>query len=240
MLTARSHRLCVRGLPDPIRDHAQLAGAALLEALTHDLTRSARLHAEVCLSVSEVQVMLDELDCEEPALVRKLPSLGITPHLLTQILRRLVRESVNIHFLGEILEALAAQSSSTPLAADEAVLTDRVRVALARRISHGLAPAGALHVLRLDPTIEETLLDALAREGSEEWLALPPRLAREIEQAIVSAALATPEPRALITTAALRRHVYQLLGHTQPELSVLSALELAPDLRLTSSRVISP
>ncbi len=237
-LPERSHRLCVRGVPDPVRDHAALHGTALLDTLSQELVRSARLHADVCLSVSDVQRMLDALERDEPALVRKLPSLGISAHTLTQLLRRLVREGVGVHFLGEILEAIATQAGPQPI--DQAALLDRMRVALARRISHGLAPQGSLHVLRLDPMLEETLLDALAREGSEEWLALPSRLAREIEQAILGAVLATPEPRALITSAALRRHVHTLLAPSLPELSVLSALELSSELTLTSSRVISP
>ncbi len=242
LLPARSHRLSFRGLPDPVRDHGPLHGSALLDALTQDLARSARLHADVCLGVSEVQRMLDQIERDEPALVHKLPSLGITPHGLTQVLRRLVREGVGIHFLAEILEALDLRESGAAQLqiVNPAVLTDRVRVALARRISHGVAPQGVLNILRLDPVLEETLLDALAREGAEEWLALPPSLAREIEQAIAGAVQATPEPRALVTSAALRRHVYQLIGQALPELSVLSALELSVDLKLTSSRVISP
>ncbi len=237
-LSARSHQLRFRGLPDASHDHAALALPLLCERIAADLTLSARRHVEVCLSVSDVQHMLDGLERDDPGLVRKLPALGITPNLLTQVLRQLLREGVSIGCLSEILEALDAPTA--PRTNERSQLTEHIRRALARRIAHGLAPAGSLHVLRLDPMLEETLLDALTLDDGDEWLALPPGLAREIEGAIVGAAANVPEPRALVTSAALRRHVRTLLDDCLPDLAVLSARELSPEIALASSHIITP
>ena len=237
-LSARSHQWRFRGLPDAAQAHASLTAAEVCERITQDLAGSCRRHVEVCLSVSDVQRMLDALESHEPHLVRKLPTLGLTTNLLAQVLRQLVREGVSIACLAEILEALDAPSA--PRNNDRSQLTEHVRQALSRRIGHGLAPAGVLHVLRLDPMLEDTLLDALTREAGEEWLALPPDLAREIEGAIAASVAKVPEPRALVTSATLRRHVRSLLDQRMPDLSVLSALELSPTLTLASSHVISP
>jgi len=237
-LSARSHQLRFRGLPDGSLEHEKLAPAVVCERIARDLTLSARRHVEVCLGMSDVQHMLEGLERDEPGLVRKLPALGITPQVLTQVLRQLVREGVSIACLPEILEALDAPAA--PRTNERSQLTEHVRRALARRIAHGLAPAGSLHVLRLDPMLEETLLDALTRDDNDEWLALPPSLAREIEGAVVRAATSIPEPRALVTSVALRRHVRSLLDSRLPDLSVLSALELSPEVALASSHIISP
>jgi len=237
-LSARSHQLRFRGLPDAPHEHDTLAPAVICERIAQDLTLSARRHVEVCLAVSDVQHMLEGLDRDEPGLVRKLSTLGITPQVLTQVLRQLVREGVSIACLPEILEALDAPAA--PRTNERSQLTEHVRRALARRIAHGLAPAGSLHVLRLDPMLEETLLDALTRDENDEWLALPPSLAREIEGAVVRAIAGVPEPRALVTSVALRRHLRSLLDSRLPDLSVLSALELSPGVTLASSHIISP
>lgn len=226
----------VRDLPEP----AVLLGAEsqALPQLSFDLSHLPERYPQVCLSQAEVERRLDALEQQEPGLLRRLTSLGITSALLTDVLRRLLREGVNVAHLSEIVAALPTQPQTSPI--DVPALVEGVRAGLSRRICHGIAPQGELHLLRLDPMLEETLLDAVTREGQQEWLALGPGLAREIEQAIAAAAKAVPEPRALVTSSRLRRHVLSLIEHVAPDLSVLSAHELAPSLRVLTTRVISP
>jgi type III secretion protein V len=94
--------------------------------------------------------------------------------------------------------------------------------------------------LRLAPEVEEALTDGLRRNGSDEWLALAPELAREITDTVYAAFQNAPRPCALLTQSPLRRHVRGLLEHRSPELSVVGPEELVPSLVLTRSTPIGP
>ncbi len=233
-LPALGFRWQWRELPEPARtlatsdDPAQAIGSALI-----DLTRR---RAPDCLDLDQVQSMIDRLERDHPALVHLTIPRPLAPPLLAQVLRLLVREGVGVRWLGEIVEAIAphARAESDPNA-----LAEIARKALAPRISHALAPAGELHVLRLAPEVEEALSDAL-QGSAEESLALPVDLAREIAEAVCAAHLRAPRPHALVTQAELRRHVRGLLADHAPELAVVSAYELLPHLKLSSSEPIGP
>jgi type III secretion protein V len=234
-LPGRSHQLLARGLPEPVIGHA--ADTDPRATLSRDLTRCVKLRPELSLELDDVQRMLDALDTTHPALVRHAIPRVIDAPALQKLLRTLAAEGVHVGHLNEILEALCAEA---PRAVHELPTSERARAALARRISHGIAPQGSLHVLRLDPMIEEALHDAMRREGDDEWLALPPDLACDIRDAIERSARVAPQPHALVTGAALRRHVRSLIQGTLPELCVLAVHELSPELRLASRHVISP
>jgi tetratricopeptide (TPR) repeat protein len=71
-------------------------------------------------------------------------------------------------------------------------------------------------------------------------LALNPDLAQEIADAVQRAHQHAPAPHALVTQADLRRHVRHLLADSAPDLPIVSAYELMPNLRLSLSEPIGP
>jgi flagellar biosynthesis protein FlhA len=184
-----------------------------------------------------VQRLVDQLEREQPALVRLTVPRLITLPLLARVLRNLVDEGVSVRWLPEILEAVAPLAEQD---ADPASLADTARRALVRRLSQQLAPDGSLAILRLSPLLEETLLDALKRDAQRSWLALPAALAEEIAGDIVAALGAAPDARALLTHAALRRHVRALLREPAPDLAVVCAEELLPRTQLVSRATVGP
>jgi type III secretion protein V len=195
------------------------------------LERFIRARADAWLDLDAVERALARLERELPALVR---ASRISSPLLTDVLRRLVREGVSVRWLGEILDGLQAAQASEQQSAE--ALAEQARRTLARRISYALAPQGSLHVLRLTPELEEALSDGL-RAGS---LVLPPDLAREIALAIETAHAAAPSPHALVTQAPLRPHVRALVAERAPQLAVVTAHELMPHLSLSMSAPIGP
>src|SRR5690606_41055371 len=109
------------------------------------------------LGVQEVQGLLDGLEPVAPVLVREVLQKVPLP-LLTDVLRRLVREEVPIRPLRPILEALLS-----PLAeGDGPALAELCRQALSANLSHRHAPEGALYAWMVDPAVE-----ALLREQGE-------------------------------------------------------------------------
>jgi type III secretion protein V len=234
-LGAAQFRWLYRELPGPTHDlHA---GGELAPALVSSFSSLSQQRLPEALDLERVQHMVDALEREQPALVRLTLPRPLTPQRLAEVLRELVSEGVAIRWLAEIVEAIA------PLAARDAplhALVDAARTALAPRISHALAPGGALHVLRLSPMLEEALSDGLRRDGEHERLVLPPDLAQEIALSVAAAQRSVPAPGALLTQAALRRHVRGLLREHTPHLPVLSAHELAPHVRLSFAEPIGP
>ncbi|MET0282897.1 MAG: flagellar biosynthesis protein FlhA [Polyangiales bacterium] len=216
-------QLRLRDLPELPREGETVAAA---------LERFVRAHADQWLDLDAVERALAKLEREHPALVR---ASKLSPRMLTEVLRRLVREGVSVRWLGEILDGLGVEQASQQGDSAEA-LAERARRTLSRRISHALAPGGTLHVLRLTPELEETLSDGLHADT----LVLPPDLAREIASAIETAHRAAPLPHALITQAELRRHVRALVAERAPSLAVVTAHELMPHLSLSSSAPIGP
>ncbi len=238
-LAARDFRWQWRELPEPARTFAGDPARAddLSRALAASLTQLARGRAADCLDLDTVQRMIDRLERDQPALVHSTIPRPLAPTLLAQVLRSLVREGISVRWLGEIVEAIAPHASAD---ADPQALAEIARRALAPRISHALAPAGELHLLRLAPELEEALYDALRQGRGEQALALPVDLAREIAEAVRAAHLQAPAPHALVTQAELRRPLRGLIAEHAPELAVVSAYELLPHLKLSSGPPIGP
>lgn len=223
-----------RELPGP--RHAASADDVVATA-ARALRELGRQRAAETLDLDEVQQRLDALARERPALVSATIPSPLAPSVLAEVLRQLVSEGVSVRWLSEIVEAIA------PHAAHESaphLLVERARRALARRISHALAPSGQLHVLRLSPELEEALDDARRVGEQTELLALPHALAEEITSAVAAAHRSTPVPCVLVTQAALRRHVRALLRDHTPDLPVVCAYELMPHLSLSTSEPIGP
>jgi type III secretion protein V len=230
-LASDAFELRVRELPSGVHNTREP------QAIASEVERLARARADEWLSLDAVERALARVEREQPALVRASVPRPLSPALLTEVLRRLVREGVSVRWLGEILDGIAGQAEQASQQGDAAErLAEHARRTLARRITHALAPTGTLHVLRLSPELEETLSDAI-RNGS---LVLPPDLASEIALAIESAHVAAPVPHALITQVDLRRHVRALMAERAPALAVVTAHELMPHLSLSSSAPIGP
>jgi len=234
-LPSRAMRWSWRELPQPIRQVPLQTDLA--HAVGQTLTQLGLRQAADCLSLDQVQHMVDQLEREQPALVRLTMPRPLSPLLLAEVLRLLVREGVSVRWLSEIVEAIAPHAGPAARACD---LVEHARRALALRISHTLATQGSLHVLRLSPEVEEALSDALRKQPEGDVLALNPDLAQEIAEAVHHAHRAAPVPHALVTQADLRRHVRGLIAENTPDLYVVSAYELMPYLKLSLGEPIGP
>ena len=106
----------------------------------------------------------------------------ISPVLLTDILRRLVEEGISLRNLRDILGALADWA---PHERDPVALTEHVRGALRRAITHQHAgDGGVLAAYLLDPMIEDAIRDAIQKTPTGSYLALEPQLSRDIVAAV--------------------------------------------------------
>lgn len=233
-LPARGYTFAWRELPTSFRGEPSQGAVA---EIARALAQLARARAADCLELDGVQRMIDQLEREQPALVRSTLPRPLAVTTLAEVLRLLVAEGVSVRWLGEIVAAIAPHAVREPSAEQ---LAEHARRALAARISHALAPAKRLLTLRLSPDTEEALLDGLRKSEAGTTLVLAPDLAREIVGDIAAAHERAALPHVLVTQAALRRHVRTLLADVAPDLRVVSAHELTPELELAASEPIGP
>ncbi|MCX7808452.1 MAG: flagellar biosynthesis protein FlhA [Deltaproteobacteria bacterium] len=192
------------------------------------LEATLRKRAADFVGLQETQNLLDQLEKAYPALVRAVVPKPVPLSLLADILRRLVEEGVSIRPLREILEALAIHGATEK---DPVILTESVRIALRRFITHQHAKNGVLLAYLVDPLIEDTVRDAIQRTSTGNYLALPPDLARDIV-ASIQRTLGSSPSGVLLTQSDVRRYFRRLIESDLPELPVLSFQELDPTISI--------
>ncbi|HVV53195.1 MAG TPA: FHIPEP family type III secretion protein, partial [Polyangia bacterium] len=203
------------------------AGAQLGDAVLALLRR----YGHELFGLEEAQALLDALERTHPALVREVVPKLVSLTLFTDIARRLVEEGISLRNLRDILGALAEWA---PHERDPVALTEHVRGALRRAITHRYAgDGGALAAYLLDPMIEDAIRDAVQRTATGSYLALEPQLSSDIVAAVGRAVgPAAPGGAVLLTGAEIRRYVRRLLETEHPGLAVLSFQELAPEAQI--------
>ena len=211
-------------VPEAARSRLELAGIPLLTPpmlVAEHLGAVARRHASALLGLQDVQILLDALEARVPALVR--PAVEKVPlPLLTDVLRRLLREGISVRNLRTVLETLATPGAD----GDAAQLTERCRQALARWISHRHAPSGPLFAWLVDPGLEEALRER-AGDGA-------PALEPDRVQALLEAVSGVVEEgrAVLLASGDVRRPLRALCEGAFPEVAVLAYAELDPTLRV--------
>ncbi len=223
------------------RERAEAAGYAVVDAssavATH-LAEVVRQHAPELLSRQQVRDLLDQLAEHQPKVVEDIVPSAVTVATLHTTLRALLSEGVSIRDLSTILETLAEVS---PKVSEPEALVECVRERMARTITRPyLDPSGVLHVLTLEPGVEESLRAALA---GTDGLALDAgrldALVRGFERAFQSAGQ-TPDARGpvLLTVPGLRAPLRRILERIEPRVAVISHNELPREIKLQAIDVV--
>ncbi|MEM7409178.1 MAG: flagellar biosynthesis protein FlhA [Myxococcota bacterium] len=234
------------GLPavwiqDRDRETAESRGFTVVDpssAITTHIAETIRSHASELLSRAQVRELLDRYSERAPKVVDEIVPSIVSLSLLHRTLRALLEEHVSVRDIGAILETLAEYA---PRIEDPDLLTDLVRERLARTVtSPHLAADGSLHVLTLEPELEQSLAAGVQRSPGGTFLAIEPGpldgLLRGVQSAIESTtATAQGKGPVLLSTQAIRSPLQKLLARAVPRLSVLSHNELPPDTRVIAS-----
>ncbi len=217
------------------KSKAELAGYTLVDPtsviITH-LAETIRQHAHELLTRQEVGNILENLKKYNPGIVE-----DIVPNLLPlgdlqKVLSNLLREGVPIRDMETILETLSDYASGVK---DTDMLTEYVRQALRRTISHRFSEAGQLKVITLDTEIENMIMGAVKKMDGGSYLALEPN----VIQGIVSASNEQFErvrdvvqTVIILTSPIVRIYFKKLMDQFYPRVVVLSFNEIDTDVQI--------
>jgi flagellar biosynthesis protein FlhA len=223
------------------RERAQILGYTVVDpssVITTHLGETIRRHARELLGRQEVQALLDVLKPTHPSVVEGLVPALLPLGTVQKVLQNLLGEGVSIRDLAAILEALA---DAAPTTKDPLLLTEYARQALGRLICRDLAAAdGVLRVYTLSPALEQLLLQALGEGDQGRYLALDPKTAQQLIEALAGAltgAGATTTP-VVLCAPTIRPHLRRLTERYLPHLAVLSYNEIGPEVTLKAVAMV--
>lgn len=204
---------------------------------TH-LTETIRDHAYELLTREEVMRLLDRVKEETPAVVNEVVPDLMKAGEIQKVLQNLLREKVSIRDLEAILECLADWA---PRSKDPEVLTEYARHALGRSICRQyLGDDERLHVVTLDPRIEEYVQNAIEHTDRGSFLRLSPEQLTPIVQAMTEAVeklVQSGHPGIVLTSPQVRSQVRRLAESSIPGVVVLSYNEVAKGIEVEAAAV---
>lgn len=220
------------------RDIAEKKGYTVVDCptiiATH-LTEIIKRHADEILGRQEVQQLIDGLRNDYPAVINELigekkMSLGE----IQRVLQNLLRERVSIRNMVTILETLSSYVNYTK---DSGLLTEYVRVALARQICRDYIDANSeLWTITVDPEIETVIRSSIHDDPIEgRVLGLDPETHNLIINSMIDAftkAKGSIQLPVFLVSPAIRSVVFALLERELPDPVVLSYNEISPNIKV--------
>jgi flagellar biosynthesis protein FlhA len=224
------------------KQHAKTLGYTIVDPTTVFLTHLSeviRHQAHNLITRAETERLVRRVREQQSSLVEELVPTLLSLGDLQRVLQSLVKERVPIRNLEAILEALADTASRSK---DPEVLTEAARERLGAVICQGLAdPAGEMHVLTLDPELEQSFAKAVRTVDKQTSLVLEPsfgeRLLKRLSEEVERMAGVNLKPIVLCTPS-LRRHVRRFTERLVPQLAVVSLNEIPSHVSLRAFGVI--
>ncbi|MBN2554201.1 MAG: flagellar biosynthesis protein FlhA [Spirochaetales bacterium] len=198
---------------------------------TH-LTEIIKSHAGEILGRQEVQSILDALKGDYPTVVEEVGK-SFSVGEIQKVLQGLLREQVSVRNIVVILETMADYGS---VSKDTAFLIEKVRQALGRQIClHYSDDSKTIHVLTLEPGLEQAIIEARVDTAAGPTAALEPTLHRKWITAVTNSVRAVQEKGHLpliLCSEAARALVRGATIREIPHLVVLSVPEIVPEVKI--------
>jgi type III secretion protein V len=218
-------------LPEPLRaqlaatpDTAPHAEQVIADHVVHVL----RKHAHLFIGLQETQWIMERVTTEYPGLVAEAQK-AVPAQRMADVLRRLLEEQVPIRNMRAILESLVIWG---PKEKDTLMLVEYVRGDLGRQIAHQ-ATSGArrMPAILLDPSVEQTVRQAIKPTPAGNFLTLDPQQVDAIVTRLEHLTRSAPDPAAagalaIVTSMDIRRYVRRMIELRLQALNVYSFQEL--------------
>lgn len=208
---------------------AELAGYTLIDPtsviITH-LSEVIKKHAYELLNRQEVGNMLANLKKVNETIVSDIVPSVVSVSELQKVLCNLLREGIPIRDLETILETLGDYAQTVK---DSDMLTEYVRQALRRTITHKFAEAGQLKVISLDANIENMIMSSVKKMENGSYLALEPQTIQSIISATnreIDKIKDIVQVPIILTSPIVRVYFKKLVDQFYPDAVVLSFNEI--------------
>jgi flagellar biosynthesis protein FlhA len=206
--------------------------------ITH-LSEVLKQQSAMLLTRGETDKLLQRVRDGQPGLVEELVPTVVSVSDIQKVLQNLLREKVSVRHLEAILETLADAGRNSK---DLGYLTEVVRQKLGTAICQDLlGDHSALHVLTLDPAIEQVLMQSV-RQADGGGIVVEPKFADQLLARLASQADRMMKANmlpVLLCAPDLRRHVRALSERVLPHLRVLSMAEVPNSVNLKAYTTVS-
>lgn len=214
---------------------AELAGYTLIDPtsviITH-LSEIIKEHLHELLNRQEVNNLLENLKKTNSTIVDDTIPSVITVGNLQKVLANLLREGVPIRDMETIIETLSDYGSQVK---DTDMLTEYVRQALKRTISHRFSEAGQMKVISLDEKIENMIMSSVKKMDTGSYLALDPATIQKIinvstsEIGKIKELVSVP---IVLTSPMVRIYFKKLIDQFYPNVTVVSFSEIDNNIQI--------
>jgi type III secretion protein V len=218
-----------------LEDALSRAGIAFLEPtqlLSYHIALVLKKYAAEFLGIQETRVIVSGLEQQFPELAKEVQRV-LPIHKIAEILQRLVSEEISIRNVRAVMEALIEWGQKEK---DSVLLTEYVRVALKRHISHKYSSGqNMLAAYLLSPSVEDLVRGAIRQTSGGSYLALDPNMSRKLIEKIkatVGDLDALSHRPVLLTSMDIRRYMRKMIEQELYELPVLSYQELTPEINI--------
>jgi flagellar biosynthesis protein FlhA len=224
------------------RPHAKQLGYTIVDPttvfLTH-LTEVVRHQAHNLITRAETEKLIRRVREQQASLVEELMPTLLSLGDVQRVLQNLVKERVPIRNLEAILEALADAAARNK---DSELLTEAARERLGAVICQALADErGEMHVLTLDPELEQSFAKSVRTVDKQTALVLEPsfgeKLLKRLSEEVDRMARVNLKPIVLCAPN-LRRHIRRFTERLVPQLAVISLNEIPSHVSLRAFGVI--
>jgi flagellar biosynthesis protein FlhA len=228
------------------KDEAELSGYTVVDpetVLVTHLSEALRRHAHEILSRDDVQKLVDRLREKQPTLINGVIGDVVPMGVLHRVLQNLLKDSIPIRDLPQIIETLADHAPKTK---DPAVLTELARKVLARAITeYHCDSAGKILAIVLAPAIEHTLRTSMGRDADGGELGVSGERAMELTKRVIAAWKVAMDQghdkTVMLCDYRIRAQLASMLGRALPQLPVLAYNEISAGTNIqTISSVTLP
>nr|WP_276508524.1 flagellar biosynthesis protein FlhA [Modestobacter muralis] len=235
--------LAAKWVPAELQRQAEMAGATVVDrssVITTHLAEVVRQNASALLGREDVKVLVEMVRRSHPAVADELTPALLSLGQVQQVLQALLEENVSIRDLVRIFEALSLRAK---VSTDLDGLVEAVRNALGAAISHPYVTEDErLHVITLDPSFEQRLLESVRQTEGGQVLALDGNtvdvLVRGCTDLLEDAERLNLSP-VLVCSPQVRAALSRLVRQVLPRLSVISYNEVSRTAQIESLGVVS-
>lgn len=238
-----SFGLPAKWITEDMKEHAEMMGYTVVDppsVVSTHLTEVIKANAHELLGRQETKQLIDHLRETSPILVEEVTPNPLSIGDIQKVLAKLLKEKISIRNLPIIFETLADYGK---LSTDTDLLTEYVRQNLARQITNSfISGENRIKVITLSGKVEKTIADAVQQTEHGNFLSLDPTVSQSILEAIAAKleelTLMDQQP-ILLCSPAVRMYARQLTERYFPNVPILSYNELESNVEVQSVGVVN-